>query len=215
VFGAYDIVLGEGEQVLGGGGVFAGGVVQGEGGRGVGCGLLERRRRQVAAGAYRLRQHSAPVVTLAAMDALAGADWLANLGYGADVVCSTSPDLLFRACQARRGQGRPEDPQWILDRAFPLDRATPPPSGSAGSPRGSGARTPSAPVWRLSVAVRQVGDGGGSSPGGGVSLPTPVITSRARRDNATPSASVRHGQRPVPYSRSPTDRNVTHPLMDS
>lgn len=90
----------------------------------------ERRRRQVAAGAYRLRQHSAPVVTLAAMgamvpDALAAADRLANLGYGADVVCVTSPDLLFRACQARRGQGRTEDPQWILDQAFPADRATP------------------------------------------------------------------------------------------
>ncbi|MCX5536814.1 pyruvate dehydrogenase [Streptomyces sp. NBC_00006] len=90
----------------------------------------ERRRRQVAAGAYRLRQHSAPVVTVAAMgamvpDALAAADRLAALGYGADVICVTSPDLLFRACQARRCQGRESTPHWILDQVFPAERATP------------------------------------------------------------------------------------------
>ncbi|MEB8338173.1 transketolase-like TK C-terminal-containing protein [Streptomyces endophyticus] len=90
----------------------------------------ERRRRQVTAGAYRLRQHAAPVVTLAAMgaavpDALAAADRLAALGHGADVVCVTSPDLLFRACQARRGQGRERDQQWVLDQVFPAERATP------------------------------------------------------------------------------------------
>ncbi|MEU5610889.1 transketolase-like TK C-terminal-containing protein [Streptomyces sparsogenes] len=88
----------------------------------------ERRRRHVTAGAYRLRQHEKPVVTLAAMgalvpEALAAADRLAALGYGADVVCVTSPDLLFRALQARRGLS--DDPAWILDQVFPLDRATP------------------------------------------------------------------------------------------
>ncbi|MFZ3573944.1 transketolase-like TK C-terminal-containing protein [Streptomyces sp. BH097] len=90
----------------------------------------ERRRRQVTAGAYRLRQHAAPVVTLAAMgamvpDALAAADRLASLGHGADVVCVTSPDLLFRACLARRGQDGEGAPQWILDQVFPVGRATP------------------------------------------------------------------------------------------
>ncbi|GAA2311872.1 transketolase-like TK C-terminal-containing protein [Streptomyces violaceusniger] len=88
----------------------------------------ERRRRQVTAGAYRLRRHEKPVVTLAAMgalvpEALAAADRLAALGHGADVVCVTSPDLLFRALQARRGLSR--DPSWILDQVFPADRATP------------------------------------------------------------------------------------------
>ncbi len=48
------------------------------------------------------------MVTLAAMgalvpEALAAADRLATLGHGADVVCVTSPDLLFRTLQARRG----------------------------------------------------------------------------------------------------------------
>ncbi|MEU0840759.1 pyruvate dehydrogenase [Streptomyces sp. NPDC005962] len=88
----------------------------------------ERRRRQVTAGAYRLRRHENPVVTLAAMgalvpEALAAADRLTALGHGADVVCVTSPDLLFRALQARRGLS--QDPAWILDQVFPADRATP------------------------------------------------------------------------------------------
>ncbi|MGW3952479.1 transketolase-like TK C-terminal-containing protein [Streptomyces sp. NPDC004752] len=88
----------------------------------------ERRRRHVTAGAYRLRQHERPVVTLAAMgalvpEALAAADRLAALGHGADVVCLTSPDLLFRALQSRRGLS--DDPTWILDQVFPRDRATP------------------------------------------------------------------------------------------
>ncbi|NIY63745.1 transketolase-like TK C-terminal-containing protein [Streptomyces malaysiensis] len=88
----------------------------------------ERRRRQVTAGAYRLRRHEKPVVTLAAMgalvpEALAAADRLAALGHDADVVCVTSPDLLFRALQARRGLS--DDPSWVLDQVFPADRATP------------------------------------------------------------------------------------------
>ncbi|GHF06045.1 pyruvate dehydrogenase E1 component [Streptomyces spiralis] len=88
----------------------------------------ERRRRHVTAGAYRLRQREKPVVTLAAMgalvpEALAAADRLAALGHAADVVSVTSPDLLFRALQARRGLS--EDPTWILDQVFPADRATP------------------------------------------------------------------------------------------
>ncbi|GAA1963325.1 transketolase-like TK C-terminal-containing protein [Kitasatospora viridis] len=88
----------------------------------------ERRRRQVVAGAYVLRRADRPVVTLAAMgamvtEALAAADRLAALGHGADVVCVTSPDLLFRALQARRGLAT--DPEWILAQAFPADRAAP------------------------------------------------------------------------------------------
>ncbi|MFD5575165.1 transketolase-like TK C-terminal-containing protein [Streptomyces cadmiisoli] len=88
----------------------------------------ERRRRQAVAGAYRLRQHERPVVTIAAMgalvpEALAAADRLAALGHGADVVCVASADLLFRALLARRGQS--DGPAWILDQVFPAERATP------------------------------------------------------------------------------------------
>ena len=88
----------------------------------------ERRRRQVVAGAYALRRSARPAVTLVTMGALvtetlAAADRLEGLGVGADVVCVTSPGLLFRAVQARRGLDEAES--WILDTVFPADRATP------------------------------------------------------------------------------------------
>lgn len=88
----------------------------------------ERRRRQVVAGAYLLRRASAPSVTLAAMgalvpDTLAAAERLAQVGVEADVVCVTSPGLLFEALQARSGRGSGDS--WILDQAFPASRAKP------------------------------------------------------------------------------------------
>jgi pyruvate dehydrogenase E1 component len=88
----------------------------------------ERRRRQVVAGAYALRRTARPAVTLVTMGALvtetlAAADRLEGLGVGADVVCVTSPGLLFRALQARRGLD--DAGSWILDTVFPADRATP------------------------------------------------------------------------------------------
>jgi pyruvate dehydrogenase E1 component len=88
----------------------------------------ERRRRQVVAGAYPLRRSARPVVTLAAMgalvsEALAAAERLEELGLGADVVCVTSPGLLFRALQGRRGLD--EAPGWVLDSVFPAERAVP------------------------------------------------------------------------------------------
>jgi pyruvate dehydrogenase E1 component len=89
----------------------------------------ERRRRQVVAGAYLIcRAERAPDVTIAAMgvllpEALAAAQRLAAAGAAADVVCVTSPDLLFRALRARQGHG--DAPAWILDQAFPADRAAP------------------------------------------------------------------------------------------
>jgi pyruvate dehydrogenase E1 component len=88
----------------------------------------ERRRKQVVAGAYPLRRRASAVVTLAVMgalvpEALAAADRLDALGLPADVVCVTSPDLLFRASQARRGLG--EASSWVLDSVFPADRAAP------------------------------------------------------------------------------------------
>ena len=88
----------------------------------------ERRRRHVVAGAYTLRRATAPDVCLVAMgamvtEALAAADRLAEQGVTAEVVCVTSPGLLFAALQAR--QGRFEAPSWILDQVFPAERAAP------------------------------------------------------------------------------------------
>ncbi|MEU3984421.1 pyruvate dehydrogenase [Streptomyces sp. NPDC026672] len=88
----------------------------------------ERRRRQVVAGAYALRRRTRPTVTIAAMgatvpQALEAADRLDALGQRADVVCVTSPDLLFRALRARAG--REEGSSWILDQVFPAERAAP------------------------------------------------------------------------------------------
>jgi pyruvate dehydrogenase E1 component len=88
----------------------------------------ERRRRQVVAGAYPLRLRDGAVVTIAAMgamvtEALEAADRLEQVGVVADVLCVTSPDLLFRALRAR--QGRQEGSSWILEQVFPARRATP------------------------------------------------------------------------------------------
>ncbi len=87
-----------------------------------------RRRRNVVAGAYLLRRHERPALTICGMgalipEALAAAERLDAMGFGADVVCVTSPDLLFRAVQARRGLTAA--PDWILDTAFSPDRAAP------------------------------------------------------------------------------------------
>jgi pyruvate dehydrogenase E1 component len=67
-------------------------------------------------------------VTIAAMgallpEALAAAERLDAAGVPADVVCVTSPGLLFEAMLAR--QGRADAPSWILDQVFPASRATP------------------------------------------------------------------------------------------
>ncbi|MEV0641409.1 pyruvate dehydrogenase [Streptomyces sp. NPDC050619] len=88
----------------------------------------ERRRRQVVAGAYPLVRTDGAKVTVAAMgavvpEALAAADRLAQVGFPADVVCVTSPDLLYRAVRARQGHERAES--WVLDQVFPAERATP------------------------------------------------------------------------------------------
>ncbi len=88
----------------------------------------ERRRRQVVAGAYLLRRAAEPAVTLVAMgavvpEALAAADRLAAAGFDADVVCVTSPGLLFRAVQARRGLD--DGPTAVLASVLPPERARP------------------------------------------------------------------------------------------
>jgi pyruvate dehydrogenase E1 component len=88
----------------------------------------DRRRCNVVAGAYLLRRHERPALTICGMGALipaalAAAERLDTMGFGADVVCVTSPDLLFRAVQARRGLTAA--PDWILDTVFSADRAAP------------------------------------------------------------------------------------------
>jgi pyruvate dehydrogenase E1 component len=88
----------------------------------------EARRRQTVAGAYRLRRTERPKVTIAAMgavmpEALDAAQRLDTAGVPTDVVCVTSPGLLFDALLARQGQA--EAPAWILDQVFPASRATP------------------------------------------------------------------------------------------
>lgn len=88
----------------------------------------ERRRRLVVAGAYPLLRADGARVTIAAMgavmpEALAAADRLAQAGVAADLVCVTSPDLLYRAVRARQGHEQAES--WVLDHVFPAERATP------------------------------------------------------------------------------------------
>jgi pyruvate dehydrogenase E1 component len=88
----------------------------------------ERRRRHVVAGGYALRRADEPALTIVTMgavvpEALAAADRLAAMGQPADVVCVTSPGLLFEAVQARRGLV--DSPDWILDAILPADRAAP------------------------------------------------------------------------------------------
>jgi pyruvate dehydrogenase E1 component len=88
----------------------------------------EERRRQVIAGGYRLRAVQRPVATIAAVgvmviEACAAAAELEAAGIAADVICLTSPDLIFRAQQARQGLADGDDA--ILDLLFPSDRRTP------------------------------------------------------------------------------------------
>lgn len=88
----------------------------------------ERRRKQVVAGAYPLLRVQNPAVTIVGMgalipEALAASERLTQQGVAADVVCVTSPGLLFEALQSRRGLG--DGSSWILDQVFPADRARP------------------------------------------------------------------------------------------
>lgn len=88
----------------------------------------ERRRNHVLAGGYVLRRPPNPVVTIAAMgavvpEAIAAATRLHELGIETEIVCVTSPGLLFAAVQARRGRGHGQ--HWILDTLF---------GGAAGRP---------------------------------------------------------------------------------
>jgi pyruvate dehydrogenase E1 component len=88
----------------------------------------ERRRRLALAGGYPLRRADrAPAVSLVGVGAVmpevfAAADELDAAGVPADVVCLTSPDLLFRALQGRHGL---HDDDAILDAVLPPERRSP------------------------------------------------------------------------------------------
>ena len=89
----------------------------------------EAHRRRALAGGYRLRTaSSAPALTLVGVGAvmpevLAASDALGEANIPNDVVCLTSPDLVFRALQSRQGLADGDDA--ILDDLFARDRATP------------------------------------------------------------------------------------------
>jgi pyruvate dehydrogenase E1 component len=80
----------------------------------------EAARADVLAGAYRLRPADGAPVTIAAMGAVVPEALAAAEELGAEVVCVTSADLLFRALQGRAGLAE-GDPS-ILARAFPVAR---------------------------------------------------------------------------------------------
>jgi pyruvate dehydrogenase E1 component len=91
--------------------------------------LREHRRQQVLAGGYRLRMtDELPRMTLVGVGAvmpevIAAADVLDRSGVATDIACLTSPDLIFRALQARQGLLDAADA--VLDELFPAERATP------------------------------------------------------------------------------------------
>ena len=90
----------------------------------------EQRRLEVLSGGYLIRRSDRrPRVTIVAVgavlpEALAAAEELTAGGIDVDVVCLTSPDLVFRALRRRSGLGHGDDSS-VLDRAFPAERAAP------------------------------------------------------------------------------------------
>ncbi len=90
----------------------------------------ERRRLDVLAGGYRLREAAGTarlaICAVGAMvsEALVAAEELEREGaIPTEVLCLTSPDLLFRALRARQGLDRGDAS--ILDRILPPDRPAP------------------------------------------------------------------------------------------
>ena len=78
----------------------------------------------LAQGAVDVRVQAALVgVGAVISEVVAAAGVLEESGHPVDVVCLSSPDLVFRALQARRGLREGDD--WILDEIFPVDRAAP------------------------------------------------------------------------------------------
>ncbi|MFL5826654.1 MAG: transketolase-like TK C-terminal-containing protein [Thermoleophilaceae bacterium] len=80
----------------------------------------ERSREHVLAGGYRLRSGEAGVTIVCVGAVVPEAVRAAEELGGAEVICVTSADLLFRALQAR--QGLADGDPWILDELFPVAR---------------------------------------------------------------------------------------------
>lgn len=89
----------------------------------------EERRRAVLAGGFPLRRAAGiPSVTLVGVGAvmpevLEAAAELGESGIECDVICLSSPDLVFRALQVRRGLRDGHDS--VLDSLFPAERSAP------------------------------------------------------------------------------------------
>ncbi len=89
----------------------------------------EARRHAVLAGGYHLRRAAGtPAVSIVAVgvmviEALAAAAELAEAEIDADVICLTSPDLIFRALQVR--QGLRDGDAGVLEEIFPAQRTAP------------------------------------------------------------------------------------------
>lgn len=91
--------------------------------------LVELRRQHAVAGGYRLASPEEEAVTLVGVGAImpevmAAADRLGALGIPTGVVCLTSPELVFRALQARHDLGAAGSAA-ILDVLLPSERRTP------------------------------------------------------------------------------------------
>ena len=83
----------------------------------------ERRRQAVLAGGYRLRQVEGVPAVKMVPEALAAAEILTESGVKTEVICLTSPDLVFRAVQARQGLAAGDDA--VLAELFPPECAAP------------------------------------------------------------------------------------------
>jgi pyruvate dehydrogenase E1 component len=88
----------------------------------------QRRRRHVLAGAYTLRGCAEPAVTIVAVGAtvtegIHAIERLAQMEVTGELICVTSPGLLFEAARSRQGLG--DAASWILDQVFAPERAAP------------------------------------------------------------------------------------------
>ena len=113
----------------------------------------EQRRADVLAGGYRLREGER--VTIVAVGAVVPEALEAAAELDAEVVCLTSPDLVFRALQARAGlaDGRPRDPRAPVPGAAPAGHRARRPPAHAGLPGRRARRADRVPrAWRSSAS---------------------------------------------------------------
>ena len=154
-----------------------------------------RRRRLPAA-----PRRDGPAVTIAAMgavvpEALAAAERLATHGIGADVVCVTSPDLLF----GRYRPGAADDaPSWILD------AASRPPRRAAGDRARRAPAHAGVPRRHHQVPASTSASPGSASPAtsGRLPLPRPRRRQHRGRRSRPGVAGCQLASRPAPLHSS-------------